>query len=149
MHSKGQRLQETGERTDTDMYPVMLQKAGARLLNEHSHVLVTLTGHWHGDREDLRFALMRIAFYFGLLFIWSPLWFLVCEVRAKSEQNALVFPQFSAVNNMAVIVVEVAGIILILSAVSRSHWLISSVSIFSSLCSLPIIAGLLLYVVVR
>jgi len=92
---------------------------------------------------------MRIAFYLGLLFIWLPLWFLVCEVRAKSEQNALVFPQFSVLNNVAVIVVEVAGIILILSAVSRSHWTVSAVSIFSSLCGLPIIAGLLLYVAVR
>ena len=60
---------------------------------------------------------MRIAFYLGLLFIWLPLVFLVSEFRSTSEQNALTFPQFSVPNNIAVIAVEVAGIVMVLSAV--------------------------------
>jgi hypothetical protein len=87
---------------------------------------------------------VRIAFCLGVAFVWLPLWFVVSEFKATSEQSALTYPHFSVVNNIAVLVVELAGITLVLSAVSRSHWLLSSLSIFSTLCGVLVVLGLLL-----
>jgi hypothetical protein len=89
---------------------------------------------------------MRIAFYLSLIFIWLPLVFLVSEFRSTSEQNALSFPQFSVPNNIAVIVVEIAGIVMALGAVSRRHWVLSSISVFSTICGVLMILGLFLFV---
>jgi len=92
---------------------------------------------------------VRIAFYMGMVFIWAPLFFVVSEFRATSQQNALSLPQFSVLNNVAVIVVELAGIVMVLSAISRHHWIVSCVSALSSLCSVLIILSLLMQVTAK
>jgi|ERR1700683_5478544 hypothetical protein len=86
---------------------------------------------------------MPAVFYSGLVFIWLPLWFLVSEFNATSEQNAVIFPHFSVLNNIAVLLVELAGIALAISGVSRAHWVASSISILSSVCGSLVILGLL------
>lgn len=72
-------------------------------------------------------------------FPWTNLW-------GAGRKTGLSFPQFSVLNNIAVIVVELAGITMVLSAVSRPHWVLSSISLFSTLCSVLIILGFLLFV---
>jgi hypothetical protein len=104
------------------------------------------TLHRRSMTSTQRGGSVRIAFYLGMVFIWLPLLFLASEFRATSVQNGLSFPQFSVLNNIAVIAVEVAGITMVLGAVSRPHWVISSISVISTICGVLMILGLFLFV---
>jgi hypothetical protein len=92
---------------------------------------------------------MRLAFYLGMTFIWLPLFFLIPEFRAASEQSAIHYPQFGIVNNIAVTVVELAGITMVLGVLSREHLAISSIAVISSICGLFMTLGLLIQVTAK